>query len=413
MDNEVDNNKAEASQVLIVDDVELNCNILEACLKDTGLLIRKVTRGQEALDLVSEDPPDIILLDIKMPGLDGYDVCERLKQNQATRRIPIIFVSATEESCDKIKALEMGAVDFISKPFDRSEVKARVQTHLQMKRLEDIQRQYSENLEQLVEERTRQLIASDRMVQIGTLSAGVAHEINNPTAFIRGNIQTFERFWPIIQEALESEPVNDPDQKEKITFIRDEVPKIINGILKGTQRISKIVSGLKTFAHQGQSRKTEVDLNEIIKESLELCHTVLKHEVEVSLETTEEPVLITADAQQLEQVLVNLITNAAHAMEGSQQRRLTIASRILEDQVEISVSDTGYGMDKETLKKIWNPFFTTKPVGKGTGLGMSISQGIIEDHDGTIRIESTLGQGTTFFITLPMQASHCLAEIIN
>jgi len=383
--------------VLIVDDVPLNCKLLDKCIRNDVAKTVMVHNGSEALQTAMQTLPDLILLDVVMPGIDGYEVCERLKSAPTTQHIPVIFISSMEDASDKIKGLEVGAVDFISKPFDLSEVRARVKAQLRIKDLEDMQRTSVNNLENTVNERTKQLVASDRLAQLGTLSAGIAHEINNPTAFIRGNIQTFKRFWEVAEKVLVEAIENNHEEIERLQFIVDEVPKLTDGIEMGTKRISKIVNGLKEYVHNdGSSDMDNTPLHKIINSAVELCNSVFKGVVIIEETYNAKNDLILADRLKLEQVFVNLFTNASHALENTKDAKLTIHTKCNDEMIYITITDNGCGMDQEILDKIWNPFFTTKPVGKGTGLGMSITQGIIEEHSGEIMVSSKIGKGTTF-----------------
>ena len=188
--------------VLIVDDVPLNCKVLDKCIRNEVLRTVMVHNGNEALQTAIQTLPDRILLDVVMADIDGYEVCEHLKSTLVTQHIPEIFISGKEDVSSKIKGLEVGAVDFISKLFNFSETRARVKIHLRIKDLEAFQRNSVNKLEDIANERTKQLVAPDRIAQLGTLSAGITHEINNPTAFIRGYIQTFILFWEVAEKVI-------------------------------------------------------------------------------------------------------------------------------------------------------------------------------------------------------------------
>ncbi len=398
---EVDEPKINEHKILVIDDSIIEHKVLGSCLRGENYVCHYAKSGPEGIELVGQVQPDIIILDIMMPGMSGYDVCDVLKSDSNYSGIPIIFISASEETCDKVKALELGGVDFITKPFDKTEIKARVNTHLRIKSLENQMREHMDNLELMVEDRTKQLIAQDRMAQIGVLSAGVAHEINNPTAFIRGNIQTFSRFWEDLEPVLKTYQQHQEGESHMIPFILDEIPKIIDGIEEGTSRIHKIVNGLKSFVHGGESQKAITSVDEMVQSSLDLCHNILKNNVKVDLTINNDLYSVDVDHQKIEQVLINIITNAAHAMEKKKNARLILDCHNHCDEINIVIKDNGCGIPEEMMHKIWDPFYTTKPVGKGTGLGMSISRGIIEEHGGRIDLTSEINKGTTFIIRLP------------
>lgn len=387
--------------ILIIDDDVIVRKILAAILKTAGYNIEEAQGGESGLIFARERMPDLILLDIQMPEMDGYQVINNLKSLHKTAEIPVIFLSATSEAADKVRGLELGAADFVNKPFDRAELLARIKTHLKLRHQEMALKEYSQNLEQMVAERTQQLIHADRLASLGTLSAGVAHEINNPTTFIMGNVQTLEQFWKIMTANLADWPR--AAGEAKIQYILKEFPAIIKSIRSGAERITNIVAGLKAFARKDASQKKQVDLYKCLNDALQLTHSRLKYHVQIVKNLASDLPPVWADAPQLVQVFVNLLLNAADAL-GDRDGIVTIsASSEPEGLVQVNITDTGPGMSAAVKDKIFNPFFTTKPIGQGTGLGLSIVHGIIEDHRGTIKVNSEIGKGTTFTITLPTE----------
>ncbi|MBW1709021.1 MAG: response regulator [Deltaproteobacteria bacterium] len=387
--------------VLIIDDDPIVHKILGVWLDKAGCEVMEARRGREGLDMAVRNQPDLIMLDVMMPEMGGFEVCRRLKAEAKTSSIPVIFLSARSDNPDKIQGLEAGAVDYISKPFDLGEVMARINLQVKLKQQGDQLREYTMRLEAMVEDRTRQLIHAERLVSLGTLSAGIAHEINNPTTFILGNILMMERFWEVISEPLAS--MSASGSHPKIGYIVKEVPLMIQAMKKGTRRITNIVSGLKAFARQEPAVKSEVDVNECVTEALKLTRHRLKYHVRVVKNL--DPLLpkVHGSAQQLVQVFVNLMINAADAI-GESDGLLKITTRPeSKNMVRIEFTDNGPGMPPEIKAKIFDPFFTTKPVGQGTGLGLSISHGIIHDHGGAITVESEPGKGVSFFLTLPVE----------
>lgn len=223
-----------------------------------------------------------------------------------------------------------------------------------------------------------QLIQSEKLAAVGQLTAGIVHDVKNPLAVIKG-----------LAEILQEEPGLNNFAREQLTNIRDNAG-----------RANAIVNDLLTFARQSTPELQERDLRETVQASLRLTeYLVRKARVRASLELPAEPVLLAYDAQQIEQVLINLIQNATQAMPNGGQLVITLA--VADGLAVISVRDSGVGIPPENLRRIFDPFFTTKG-DDGTGLGLSVSYGIIARHHGTIRVESVVGQGTTFIITLPV-----------
>ncbi|MBN1794359.1 MAG: PAS domain-containing protein [Candidatus Omnitrophica bacterium] len=265
-----------------------------------------------------------------------------------------------------------------------------------------------------------QLIQSEKMAGIGQLSAGVAHEINNPTGFVMSNLETlqgyaqklfetFDEFEAFFNASLPQDPEKARilrDHLEVIKknntfdYIRQDIPSLIEECLDGADRIKGIVSNLRSFAHTDTGDKCEIDLNEELEKSLNLVWNELKYKCEVTKEYDGEMPRILASPGQLDQVFVNILINAVQAI--PERGRVHIRTYKKSGYVYAEISDTGGGIPEEIRARIFEPFFTTKEVGKGTGLGLSIAYGIITNHNGTLEVESKVGEGTTFRIGLPI-----------
>jgi len=274
-----------------------------------------------------------------------------------------------------------------------------------------------------LEQTQAQMIQSEKMASIGQLAAGVAHEINNPTGFVSSNLKTLSDYqndmsrvidgYRALKTTLKAVPgldlpdavanllarVEASETEVDIDYIREDVGELIGDCREGTERIKKIVEDLKHFAHPGEDRLKETDINAGIESTLNVVNNELKYKASIVKELGEIPI-ISGYPQQLNQVFMNILVNAAQAIEKSGEIRIVTGT--VNGMVEVRISDTGYGIAKENINKIFDPFFTTKEVGKGTGLGMNIAYNIINKHGGNIRVESTLGQGTTFIIQLPV-----------
>jgi two-component system NtrC family sensor kinase len=223
-----------------------------------------------------------------------------------------------------------------------------------------------------------QLVQSEKLASVGQLTAGIVHDVKNPLAVIKG-----------LAEELHEEVGIDPSTRAQLTTIRDSA-----------SRASTIVTDLLKFARQSTPEMQRRDMRETIQSSLRLTeYLTRKGKIEVSVELPDQPVMMAYDAQQIEQVLINLITNAVQAMQHGGSLRVNLNKS--GSKVSIGVQDTGSGIPKQNLNRIFDPFFTTKPEGEGTGLGLSVSYGIVSRHGGTIEVESELGWGTTFTVVLP------------
>ncbi len=274
-----------------------------------------------------------------------------------------------------------------------------------------------------VQRQQKQLVQSEKLASLGTMSAGVAHEINNPLAFVFSNVNSlahavdqFREYHQHVGAMVEAES---PDQQQQagktlqafmeeadIDFLFEDCGDLLKETVEGIQRVKSIVAGLKAFARSDTGEMEEVDILDCIRNTLKLAHNQIKFTMEV-VEDFEELPVIRGFPGKLSQVFLNLIVNAGQAMKDN-SGSITITTKNLPDTVLLEFRDTGSGMSADTIKDIFNPFFTTKPVGEGTGLGLSISHGIIEEHSGDISVTSEVGAGTCFSISLPktdMQAA--------
>lgn len=406
-------------QLLLVDDSALNLDTLLATL-DTIYDLRVAIDGQSALDLIAKGyQPDLILLDIMMPDKDGYQVCSQLKENEKTCHIPIIFLTALDSDEDEAKGLELGAVDYITKPFNPAIVRRRVQTQLELK-------QHQEQLQQLIDHKTHelseaykdlkkihvQMLQQEKMASIGQLAAGVAHEINNPAGFIASNLSSLQKYVGKLNEGIvfteeALKKIEDPDLKAsikeekrrlKFDYIREDIGDLIKESQDGIERIATIVRNLKSFSHAENDKWQQVELEKILESSLNIAWNEIKYKARVTKDYHDLP-LISCLPQQLGQVFVNLLVNAAQAIK--EQGEIRLKTRQDKDWVVIEICDSGSGIAEEHRTKLFEPFFTTKEVSKGTGLGLSICHDIIQKHKGLIEVDSTLGEGTCFTIRLP------------
>jgi C4-dicarboxylate-specific signal transduction histidine kinase len=240
------------------------------------------------------------------------------------------------------------------------------------------------------------------MASLGLLSASVAHEINNPASFLAVNVQTIQDLWPAVAASLG--PTPSETEKARAAALSEEMPSILREMEDGLSRIRMITSELRSFSRTGQGTIAPLDLGESLRKALRICSIRLNGKVQVSTTLPEGLPKIAADATKLEQVFVNLVMNAADAMEDSPRRDLSIAAIKTNSVIELRFQDTGPGVPEAKAESLFQPFFTTKAAGKGTGLGLYISRGIIEEFGGTLFLEPPRSQGASFLVTLPFVA---------
>jgi signal transduction histidine kinase len=422
--------------ILIVDDNPTNLAVLSDVLDQEGLEVRIAKNGKIALKRLEQELPDLILLDVMMPELNGFDTCKEIKANALTKDIPVIFMTALSDTEDKVKGFNLGAVDYITKPFQREELLARVKTHLQIYHLTQQVQRHNESLEEQVAERTSaleeafvelqqaqtSLVQAEKMSSLGELVAGIAHEINNPVNFLVGNlghaqnyikdldhiIKLYQRLYPADLSAELTEAI----EEVELDYLLEDLPKLLKSMKVGIDRIQCIVKSLKTFSRMDESEVKEVDIHEGIDSTLMILQHRLKTQdhgqgIQVNKQYGELP-LVNCYAGQLNQVFMNLLCNAIDAIEEKQKDgvgEILISTSYAEASktIEIMIKDNGDGIPQEVQQRMFNPFFTTKKVGKGTGMGLPLSYSVIVDkHGGSLMCSSGPGEGTSFKILIPI-----------
>jgi signal transduction histidine kinase len=404
----VDPHEPLRAKVLVVDDDERNAYAAVHALEELGHDLVVARSGEEALRRLLHDDYAVILLDLHMPGMDGYETAALIRARRRTRSTPIVFLTAVfRDEPHLFQAYSAGAVDVVFKPVDpfilRSKVQVLVDLHLKTM---EIQRQAAHR-EQLLEENARvrnekmkterQLAQAQKMEAVGQLTGGVAHDFNNLLTVILGNIDMLGRKLD-----------KDPRQQRQLGAIR-----------QAAERGRSLTRQLLAFSRRQQLTPMAVDANALIRDFLPLMQQAVGETVRIEVEAEADVLCIHVDPAQLENALLNLAVNARDAMPGGGvlqisarrcggqeaaelQRRMGGA-----DWAAIDVSDTGMGMAPDILERVFEPFFTTKDIGKGSGLGLSQVYGFVRQSGGHIDAESTPGEGTAFRLYLPV--SHATA----
>ncbi|MDJ0840617.1 MAG: response regulator [Acidobacteriota bacterium] len=399
-------------KVLVAEDDRVSRKVLNRHLTRWEYDTFLAEDGDIAWQALKSNEFHLAILDWNMPGLNGIELCRKIRAEPGLQHLYIILLTGRNERKDLVMGFEAGADDYVIKPFDPVELSSRMKVgcrlvdyQLQLKKNNEQLNRYASEMETLAEERSKMLIHADRLASLGTLTAGIAHEINNPNTFISGNAQTLDRIWPVIETALTNELARSPESNRKINLVLSEYPKMISGIRNGVTRVTNIVKGLKTFARVGKNTTERFSVNHCMEQGLMICSNKLKYLMKVEQDFAPGLPTVEGDPQKLEQVFVNLFVNAADAHEETRRGRmgeLVLRTRREDDWIIIEVEDDGPGIPETKLADIWKPFFTTKDAGKGTGLGLAISQGIVHDHQGEITVENMPGRGARFTIRLPI-----------
>src|SRR6266571_1569068 len=376
--------------ILVVEDTPASLKLLTTLLGEAGYRVRQAPSGELALWSARAQPPELILLDVRMPGMDGYEVCRQLKDDPVLREVPVIFLSAYTDTDDKLRGFRAGAVDFISKPYQFEEVNARVMAHLKIGRLQHQLAYQNEHLQELVEAKARELSQAQlsllserqhrdiaeresrlRLAELAHMNrnasatvycAALVHELNQPLAAIMSNADAAELF-------LKMEPPQLAD-----------VAEILCDIRRDDLRASELIQRMRELLKKSESATLALNLSDVVRNCVALLASEARmRKVALCLELPAAALPVAADRIQLQQVMINLVLNAMDAMACTPepQRAVRIEAAAAGAELEVRVRDAGSGFAGE-LDRVFESFFTTKP--QGMGLGLSITAAIVAAH---------------------------------
>ncbi|MEN8141028.1 MAG: response regulator [Thermodesulfobacteriota bacterium] len=375
-------------KLLTIDDEAGLRRSIQLFFEDSGFIVLQADSGERGLQVFQQERPDIVLVDLRMPGMAGLDVIKVISKQAP--EVPVVVVSGAGMVEDAIAAIRAGAVDYVTKPVtDLLVLEHTVHKALEKAELVAENQMYQENLEELVESRTAQLRQAQKMEAIGTLAGGIAHDFNNILTAIVGYNEL----------ALFS--------------CRDEQMRgFLSEVQQGAERAGDLVQQILTFSRKGEQEQQSLEMALVVSEAVKLIRSTIPPAIEVKQAITSRARVL-ADPTMVHQIVMNLCTNAYHAMPQGGELLVSL------DDIQVSpaqdllgvdlppghylhlqVSDTGCGMDRQTLERIFDPYFTTKAAGSGTGLGLAVVHGIVGSYGGEVKVISEPGQGTTFHVFL-------------
>ncbi|GAK51794.1 response regulator receiver sensor signal transduction histidine kinase [Candidatus Moduliflexus flocculans] len=370
--------------ILVVDDNPMNLQVLLESLKQTGFKILVARSGESAIQQAEYGKPDLILLDVMMPGMDGFETCRRMKTREALKDTPVIFMTALTEISDKVKGFQAGGVDYVTKPLHHEEVLARVRTHLTMRRLQ----------QQLQEQH---LLLQEKHAQLQALNASkdkffsiISHDLRSPLSAVITGLRMLTD---------SKNELSDSEQHEIICDARDTTERLY-ALLENLLTWSRLQRGLIEFAPR------PLDVRPLLEQNVKLFAATAAQKQIAIRQTATEPILIYADRPMIDAVIRNLLSNALKftAAHGS----ITLSAAQQDDAIEVAIADTGIGMSAETLARLFRLDVRYDQPGtageKGTGLGLNVCKEFIEKNGGSISVESVPGAGTTFRMRFP---KHC------
>lgn len=395
---DVERSDATGPRVLVVDDNAANRNVLCRRLERQGYAVEEAPNGAVALDRIATEPFDLVLLDILMPLMDGFEVLGRMRNDRRMRSVPVIVVSALDEIDSVVRAIEMGAEDYLFKPFDPVLLRARIGALLERKRL------------------VNELTVQAKLASLGALTAGIAHEIKNPLNFVVNFAQIAE---DTVREQIQKLDDAGSPSAEVLREVRELAEDLAGDIAKirehGT-RADGIIGSMLAHSRGQPGERRPTDLNALVRDYVNLAFHGMRAQdntFQAAIEGDYDPSvgMVGVVPQDLSRVFLNMGSNACYAVREKSRRHIPgyqpeirVTTRNLGDRVEVRIRDNGTGIPESARDRIFDPFFTTKSAGEGTGLGLSISYEIVvQEHHGTVGVDSREGEFTEFIVTVPRQ----------
>jgi signal transduction histidine kinase len=418
--------------LLIIDDTAANLGVIASHLEDRGFDIVIAQSGEDGIRRAQRTAPDLILLDVMMPGIDGFETCRRLKAMPATADIPVIFMTALSDTSDKVTGFEAGGVDYVTKPIQIAEVLVRINTHLGLRAARRELAQRNAVLQDLIETRRKaelalkssnkqlastiatlektqgQLVLSAKLAGLGALVSGIAHELNTPIGTAMLTASSLQEDIHAVQ-ALVPSIAGNPTLTQTLHQRTQNLDEGMALLGRSLSRAGELIRKFRLVAVDQMSKQTQhFELHQLVSESVQAFQaksTQPACPIEVSVPPS---ITLNGYPNALEQVLTQLLCNAfSHALDAKHMGRVKIDGIALDDDwIKLTVSDDGKGIAPDHLGKIFDPFYTTRLGQGGSGFGLyAVYNQVNYLMGGRIHVESTLGQGTRITMKLPRNAT--------
>jgi signal transduction histidine kinase len=406
-----------SDRVLYMEDDAAQARLVQKCLERCGCIVDLARDGAEGLAASETNSYDAIIVDQTMPGISGLEVIRIIAARG--KAPPMVMVTGTGNERIAVEAMKLGVSDYLVKDLEGGFVNV---LPLVVRRAIDQRRLLREK-----QRMERELAQAQRMQAIGQLAAGIAHEINTPTQYIGDNARflqdafadvggLLDSFGQLLQaaqnDAITDEMLAEMQAKLRaadLGYLSREIPQAIQQSLEGLEHVASIVGAMKEFSHPGNGEKQPVDLNHVVSGAVTLCHSEWKYVATMVTDFDPDLPAVRCLPTDINSVVLNLVVNAAHAIaeatnDGATGKgAITIRTRLDGPYAEIRVEDTGLGIAEDIRSRVFDLFFTTKEVGRGTGQGLALTHAIVVDkHGGTIDFETEVGRGTTFIVRLPI-----------
>jgi two-component system, NtrC family, sensor kinase len=392
--------KADPARILVIDDEEAARFGIRKALEKEQYVVELAANGQEALQKIREFSPHVVISDINMPQMDGITLLKEMGRLEVPA--PVILITAHGSESVAAQGLRAGAYDYLAKPFEVDDLRKAVRNAAEKQQLLESNRRYLADLERtLIELKNSQTerIQAEKMAALGRLVAGVAHEVNSPLGALSSAIDTFGRAFVRITELLGSDGPAGSAVAEKTASLKSTLEQTLQVAQSACQRMDSLVRTMRRFANLDHAPLRRADIRDCIESTLALLNHELRGEIRI-VKDFGSAANIECYPLELNQLFTCLLMNSIEAISGAGEIR--IRTWETEDRLMVRIADSGRGIASENLGKIFDAGFTTKGVGVGTGLGLPTCQKIVEQHFGTIEIESRLGAGTVVTLGLPL-----------